>query len=233
MGDRFSSRNKDNKREQEQPLLVSNEGKKGSRSGTWWLYEKGTSESKEAKIQNVNDSPRDSGIELPELKSKLLKPTKSALKSFNNISDRLNQVTGSYPVTDSVHEIIRGILNKINNNGELGEHTNFIKEVGGYIKKGVGILEKDIKKFNSHISEIKKEKNNLLLVVNDSGKRDMIEKLVNLPDLSNVHKSILDNSKRENHLQLMKDYISCIDVFKNQEYKQHLSDLEQLLKNRK
>jgi hypothetical protein len=237
----FRGNNQD-KGQLEQPLLGSNQGKEGSHSGMWWLRKKETSEPKEAKIQSVNDSPSESKevkiqsindspsesrIDLPKLKSKLLGPTKSALKSFENISNRLEQ---GYPLTESAHGIIRGILERINSNDKLSKDIFYIIDIEDDIEKGIKILKNDIKNSSSNISKIKENGNNLLLVVNDSNNRDRIEKLVNLPDLSGVQKSISEDIKRKDHIQVMKHYISCIDVFTNQEYKQHLSTLREFLR---
>jgi archaellum component FlaC len=220
--DHLSRSNNKDKRQLEQPLLGSNRGKEGSSSGMWWLYKK-TSESKEAKIQSVNDSPSESKIDLPKLESKLLRSTESALKSFETISDRLKQVKGSYPLTESAHNIIKGLPERANSNNELEKDKEYIEGIVEAINRGVNILKGDIKKFSGFISKIKRDGNDLLSVVKDSNKRDSIEKLVNLPDLSVALKAIPDDIKRGDHLQLMKHYISCIDVFTNQEYKQHLS----------
>jgi hypothetical protein len=230
--DHLFRRNNKDKGQLEQPSLESNQGEKGSRSGMWWLYENKTSESKEAKIQSVNDSPSESKIDLLKLESKLLRSTKSALKSFENISKKL-EPKELYPLTESAHNVIRGILGRANSNNELEKDIDGIKDIENDIKKGINILKNDIKNISSGISKIKENGNNLLLIVKDSNNRDRIEKLVNLPDLSAVQKSISDDIKRGDHIQAMKHYISCIDVFTNQEYKQHLSALEQLFKNRK
>lgn len=59
-----------------QPLLPSNEVKKGNRSGMWWLCKGETSESK---------------VDLPKLKSDLLKSIRSASKSFGKVQKILKE----------------------------------------------------------------------------------------------------------------------------------------------
>jgi len=232
MGDRFSSRNKKDKKELEQPLLGPSEGRQENRPGMWWLSWHETSESK-----------------IDHLKLELLKSTKSAFKSFKEISNKLYQVKNfdESPYIENLPQKLEEKLANINKCSKLSETNcydmNLVKNyLRSDIRENIENLSNEISEFNKYIRNIGMVKDNIFALIakdnNMTGKyADMVGKINKLvtqlpnpvvkPDLllkdiseqldhvyrqdSNLYFKIED----EEHFQLIKAYISYRDVFTN------------------